>query len=122
MVRRSAALAREEQSGLIVPPMPATSVHRDAIVALAARYRMPAIHAFRSFVVRGGLMSYGVELNELYRRAAAYVDRLLRGERTEDLPIQQPTMYELVINLKTANTIDLTVPPTLPARADEVIE
>jgi ABC-type uncharacterized transport system substrate-binding protein len=114
--------AREPSGGLIVLPSGLTIVHRGLVIALAARYRLPAIYQYRQFVTDGGLISYGNDLADQYRQAASYVDRILRGEKPGDLPVQQPTKFELVINLKTAKALGLDVPPTLLARADEVIE
>jgi putative ABC transport system substrate-binding protein len=115
-------LAAEPNSSLIVLPHPVHFVHRDQIVALAAHHRLPSIYPLRLFAQAGGLMSYGINQIDQWRRAASYVDRILKGARPADLPVQQPTKYELVINLKTAKTLALNVPPTLLARADEVIE
>jgi putative ABC transport system substrate-binding protein len=97
-------------------------IHRELIVSLAERHRLPAVYAYRSFVTGGGLVSYGADLVGLYRLAAGYVDRILRGEKPADLPVQAPTKYDLVLNLKTAKALDLDVPPAFLARADEVIE
>jgi len=108
--------------GVIVPSDPATNSHRKLFVELAARYRLPTIYALRSAVADGGLMSYGVDLIELFRQAAIYADRILRGEKPGDLPVQLPSRFELVVNLRTAKTLGLDVPPSLLATADEVIE
>ena len=117
-----AAQTREPNSGLVVIPDSFTVGHRAEITALAARYRIPAIYWSRSFAQAGGLISYGPYIVDEYRRAASYADRILRGEKPADLPVQAPTKYELVINLKTAKALGLDVPPTLLARADEVID
>ena len=120
--RAVAAFAREPNGGLIVVVSSWATVHRDLIVALAAKHRLPAIYPYRYFVTGGGLMSYGPDLIDQYRRAAGYVVRILKGEKPANLPVQNPTKYALAINLKTANALGLEVPPTLLARADEVIE
>jgi putative ABC transport system substrate-binding protein len=120
--RAIAEFARGSNSSLIFPPDVFTIVHRELIVGLVAQHRLPAVYAFPSFVRSGGLMSYGVDQIDLYRRAASYVDRILRGERAGELPVQAPTKFELVINLKTARALGLEIPPMLLARADEVIE
>ena len=117
-----AAFARTPNSGLIVTADPAAIVHREAIIALAARHRLPAVYPYRFFVISGGLISYGLDNIEQYRLAAGYVDRILRGKKPGDLPVQAPTKYELAINLKAAKALGLEVPQTLLARADEVIE
>ena len=116
------ALARESGAGLMLPPDGFTTAYGREILGLTARYRLPAMAGTKSFVVQGGLMSYGRDILDEYRRAAAYVDRILKGEKPADLPVQAPTKFELVINLKTAKSLGITVPPTLIARADEVIE
>jgi putative ABC transport system substrate-binding protein len=113
--------AHQSNGSLIVLPSPLTAVHRDLIITLAARYRLPAVYPFRYFALSGGLLSYGVDNADLYRRGASYVDRILKGTSPADLPVQQPTV-ELIINLKTARALGLEVPPSLLARADEVIE
>jgi putative ABC transport system substrate-binding protein len=120
--RAVAAFAREPNGSLIVTATPMANIHRELIIALAARYRLPAVYGFRFHVERGGLIAYGPDQLDHYRRAAVYVDRILRGEKPANLPVQAPTKYELVINLKTARTLGLTVPPMLLARADEVVE
>src|SRR5262249_26061970 len=117
-----AAFAQTANGGLIVTGGPGTLNHRDLIVALAARYRLPAVYFDRFFVTSGGLVSYGPNLIEQFSQAAGYVDRILKGEKPGDLPVQAPKKYELVINLKTAEALGLPVPHTVLARADEVIE
>jgi putative ABC transport system substrate-binding protein len=116
------AFAREPNGGLIVSANPLATRHRTLIITLLARLRVPAVYPFRFFVGDGGLISYGPDIINEYARAAEYVDRILRGEKPSDLPVQAPTKYELVINLKTANALGITIPATLIARADEVIE
>ncbi len=108
--------------GLVVLPDVTTQTHRNLIISLAARHRLPAVYGFSFFATDGGLAAYGVDIVDLYRRAASYVDRILRGTKPSDLPVQAPTRFELVINLRTAKVLSLTVPPMLLARADEVIE
>jgi putative ABC transport system substrate-binding protein len=117
-----AAFARSSNAGLIVTASTSAAVHRDLIITLAARHRLPAVYAFRYFVNRGGLISYGANTIDIYRHAAGYVDRILKGEKPGDLPVQQPTNYELVINLKTAKALGIEMPASVLARADEVIE
>ena len=114
--------AREANGGLMVLPDVSTTNYRDLIIALAARHRLPAVYPFRYFAASGGLMSYGSDLADVYRRAASYVDRILKGAAPGELPVQAPSKFELVINLKTANALGLTVPPLWLGRADEVIE
>jgi len=122
-LRRGMELFRSAGGGgLLVPPDLFNTLHRDTIVNEAVRHRLPTIFPYRFYTVSGGLMSYGVDLYDLYRRAAGYVDRILKGEKPAEMPVQTPSKFELVINIKTANAIGLTIPPTLLARADEVIE
>jgi putative ABC transport system substrate-binding protein len=120
--RAVVAFARAPNGGLIVSASGLAQRHRDLIVTLAARHKLPAVYFERLFVAAGGLVSYGLDFVDQYRRAATYVDRILKGEKPADLPVQAPTKYELVINLRTAKALGLTVPPTVLARADEVIE
>jgi ABC-type uncharacterized transport system substrate-binding protein len=122
IARAVTTFAAGSNNGLVVTGSPLTAIHRDLIVALAAQHRLPAVYPFRYFTTRGGLISYGPDTIEPYRRAAGYVDRILRGEKPADLPVQQPTKFEVVVNLKTAKALGLDVPSSLLARADEVIE
>ena len=120
--RAIVAFARVPNGGVVLPPSATTIVHRDLVIALAARHRLPAVYTARLFVAAGGLMSYGTDQVDLFRQAASYVDRILRGAKPADLPVQTPTKYETTLNLKTAKALGLNVPPTLLVRADEVIE
>jgi putative ABC transport system substrate-binding protein len=120
--RGIAAFTRIPNRGLIVVGAPSLPTHRHLVITLAARHRLPTVYPFTYFTRSGGLVSYGPDIVDPYRRAASYVDRILKGEKPADLPVQNPTKYELVINLKTAKALGLEVPPTLLARADEVIE
>ena len=120
--RGLSTFAREPDGGVIVTGSPLTAVHRNLIIMLAARHRLPAVYPFRYFATGGGLISYGPDVADQYRRAAGYVDRILKGEKPADLPVQAPTKFETIINLKTAKALGLDVPTTLLARADEVIE
>lgn len=116
------ALSARVNSGLLVMPHPVTTANRELILKLAAKYRLPAVYPFQYYAAAGGLISYGIDLVDLYRRAATYVDRILRGVKPRELPVQAPSKFEMVINLKSAKALDLTIPPTLLARADDVIE
>jgi putative ABC transport system substrate-binding protein len=120
--RAVGVLARSASGGLIVTPSAGSSVHRDLIITLADQHKLPAVYSDRFNVTAGGLLSYGPNRVDQFRRAAGYVDRILKGEKPADLPVQAPTKYELVINLKTAKALGLEIPPTILARADEVIE
>jgi putative ABC transport system substrate-binding protein len=117
-----ATLAQQPGSALIVAPETFTTTNRELIIALAARHRLPAIYGLRPFPVSGGLMSYGPDTVDTVRRAAAYVDRILRGEKPAELPVQAPTKFEMIVNLKTAKALGLTIPESFLLRADEVIE
>jgi len=120
--RAISAFAQSPDSGIITAVSAAALEHRDLIVKLAAQYRLPVVYSYRVFVTHGGLMSYATDIIGLYKRAAGYVDRILKGEKPADLPVQVTTKYELVINLKSAKAIGLNVPPSLLSRADEIIE
>jgi putative ABC transport system substrate-binding protein len=122
LVSNIAALAREPNGGLIVMPDPFMNAHRVEVTSLAARYHLPAVYAFRQFTKLGGLVSYGPDRFDNYRRAATYTDRILKGEKPTELPVQAPVKFEMVINLKTAKALGLEVPWFLQQRADEVIE
>jgi putative ABC transport system substrate-binding protein len=122
MERAIAAFAGVPNGGMIVTGSARAVIYRDLIIALAARHKLPAIYYERYFVAAGGLISYGPDFIDQFRQAAGYVDRILKGEKPADLPVQVPTKYELVINLKTAKAIGLTMPPSVLSRADEVIE
>lgn len=120
--RGLAAFSPGPNDGMIITATPLAALYREQIISLAARYKMPSVFAYRHFVTAGGLVAYGPDLVNPFRRAASYVNRILRGEKPEDLPIQAPTTYELAINLKTAKALGIAIPTTLLARADEVIE
>jgi ABC-type uncharacterized transport system substrate-binding protein len=120
--RAVATIADRSGGGLIVTASGLAILHRELIITLAARHRLPAVYPYRFFVIDGGLISYGPSSINPYRRAAGYIDRILKGEKPADLPVQAPTKYELVINLKTAKALVLELPPSLLALADEVIE
>ena len=120
--RGVAAIARFGNAGLIVTASAAAAFHRDLIITLAARYKLPAVYSRRLYVAHGGLISYGSDIRDQFRRAANYVDRILRGEKPANLPVQAPNKYDLAINLKTAKALGLSIPPSLLARADEVME
>ena len=116
------SFAGTPNGGLLLPPDGTTILHRDLLIALAARHKLPAVYAFDFFVVAGGLMSYGIDQDDNFRLAASYVDRILRGDKPADLPVQAPTKFETIVNLGAAKAIDLTIPPGLLVAADEVIE
>jgi putative ABC transport system substrate-binding protein len=120
--RGVASFAREANSGLIVVSSPVAGLHRDLIIRLAAEHKLPAVYSFDYYAASGGLIAYGPDPNDPFRRAADYLDRILKGAKPSDLPVQAPTKYKLVINLKTAKALGLTVPASLLARADQVIE
>jgi ABC-type uncharacterized transport system substrate-binding protein len=116
------AYGRSDNGGMVVTASASAVFHRELIITLAARYKLPAVYSTRDFVASGGLISYGANFSDQFRRAAGYVDRILKGEKPADLPVQAPNKYELLINLKTAKALGLTMPPALLAHADEVIE
>ena len=120
--RALALFAQNPNSGLIVTGSALAVSHRDLIIALAAQHRLPAVYPLHIFATHGGLISYGPDVVDAFRKAATYVDRILKGEKPAELPVQAPTKFELVINLKTAKALGLTIPPSVLARADEVIE
>ena len=120
--RAVTAFAQSPNGGLLVLGSPGATIHRDLIIALAAKHRLPAVYSARYFATAGGLITYGADYLDQHRRAADYVDRILKGEKPADLPVQAPTKYELVINLKTAKVLGIEIPTTLLASADEVIE
>jgi putative ABC transport system substrate-binding protein len=120
--RAIAKFAREPNCGLVLPPAPVIATHRDVVIGLVAQHRLPTVYPYRFFVDGGGLASYGIDNHDLYRRAASYVDRILKGEKPADLPVQQADKYQLVINLKAAKTLGLDPPISLLARTDVVIE
>ena len=120
--RSISSLARQDNSGLLCPPETFITAHRNLVIALAAKHRLPAVYAWRYFVTDGGLMSYGIDLVDVYQQSATYVDHILRGANPADLPVQSPTRYETALNLKTAKALGISVPASLLVRADEVIE
>ena len=122
MEREVSRFASSSNGGLIVLVSASGLIHRDLIVSLAARHQLPAAYAYRVYVAHGGLFTYGADISSQYRRAAGYVDRILKGEKPGDLPVQSPTKYNLVINLKTAKALGLSVPASVLTRADELIE
>jgi putative ABC transport system substrate-binding protein len=121
-IERGVLAFAREHSGLIIVGAPSGVVHRDLIIRLAAQHRLPAIYPYRLYATSGGLVSYGPDVVSQFRRAAGYVDRILKGAKPAELPVQAPTKYELVINLKTAKALGLEMPPSLLARADEIME
>ena len=120
--RALTAFAQGPNDGVIVSGSPRATAHRNLIIALAAKHRLPAVYSARFYAVAGGLIAYGLDFLDQYRRAAGYVDRILKGEKPADLPVQHPTKYDLVINLKTAKALGFEIPSSVLARADEVIE